>query len=159
MNHTISYSTVGVNKSFEFLNRKKKVNKDVSWMRNARENCSSIKSPKIEIELKLKNSIDCFIIKNVKYIEKKDKKKWKNPSFQPATVLSNRCSRLYMYKVDWRKHGRVLTSPSALFFSSSFCLACSSAMRASIAARDSRVNGRNKLLSSSDTESESSDIV
>lgn len=43
-------------------------------MRNARENCSSIKSPKIEIELKLKNSIDCFIIKNVKYIEKKDKK-------------------------------------------------------------------------------------
>jgi len=55
--------------------------------------------------------------------------------------------------------GRVHTSPSALFFSSSLCLACSSAMRASIAARDSRVNGRNKLLSSSDIESESSDIV
>lgn len=51
-------------------------------MRNIRENCSSIKSPKMEIELKLKNSIDCFVIENVKYIEKKTKKKkWKNPSF------------------------------------------------------------------------------
>lgn len=43
-------------------------------MRNTRENCSSIKSPKMEIELKLKNSIDCFVIENVKYIEKKTKK-------------------------------------------------------------------------------------
>lgn len=30
MNHTILYSTVGVNKSFEFLDRKKKVNKEMS---------------------------------------------------------------------------------------------------------------------------------
>lgn len=51
-----------------------------------------------------------------------------------------------------------LTSPSALFFSSSFCLAYSSAIRASMDANDSRVNGRNRLRSSSDCESEESDI-
>lgn len=44
-------------------------------MRNTRENCSSIKSPNMEIELKLKNSIDCLVIENVKYIEKKRQKK------------------------------------------------------------------------------------
>lgn len=54
---------------------------------------------------------------------------------------------------------KITTSPSALFRSSSFCFACSSAIRVSIATNDSRVKGRNKLRSSSEIESESSVIV
>lgn len=47
---------------------------------------------------------------------------------------------------------RELTSPSALFSSSSFCLAWSSAMRCSMVLSDSRVNGRNRLFSSLENE-------
>lgn len=47
---------------------------------------------------------------------------------------------------------RELTSPSALFSSSSFCLAWSSAMRCSMALSESRVNGRNRLFSSLENE-------
>lgn len=50
-----------------------------------------------------------------------------------------------------------LTCPSARFLSSSFCRACSSAIRCSIACNDSRVNGRNTLFSSM-YESESMDM-
>lgn len=49
-----------------------------------------------------------------------------------------------------------LTSPSSFFFCNSFFLAFSSAMRASIAARVSLVNGRKTLRSSSFRDSDSS---
>lgn len=53
---------------------------------------------------------------------------------------------------DLARVQKELTSPSALFSSSSFCLAWSSAIRCSIALSDSRVNGRNRLFSSLENE-------
>lgn len=55
--------------------------------------------------------------------------------------------------VEWS--ARVRTSPSARFLSNSFCFSFSSAMRTSIALSDSRVKGRNKLRSSSESDSNS----
>lgn len=55
--------------------------------------------------------------------------------------------------VEWS--ACVRTSPSARFLSNSFCFSFSSAMRTSIALSDSRVKGRNKLRSSSESDSNS----
>lgn len=67
---------------------------------------------------------------------------------------------LDMWSEEWsREKWQVLyTSPSALFFSSSFCLTYSSAILVSMISSDWRVNGRNRQRSSSDDKSEASDM-